>query len=58
MTLRNRDYRYIQWQRDLGEGEILFQELYDHRSDPEEKENVAARELEVVERFERVVAGE
>ena len=58
VSLRTRDYRYIQWQRNLGEGEILFQELYDHRSDPEEKENVAAREPEVVKRLERVVAGE
>ena len=58
VSLRSKNYRYIQWQRNLGEGEILFQELYDHRSDPEEKENVAAREPEVVKRLERVVAGE
>ena len=58
VTLRTRDYRYIQWQRDLGQGEILFQELYDHRSDPEEGDNLAAREPEVVKRLEALVAGE
>ena len=56
VTLRTRYYRYIQWQRDLSQGEILFQELYDHRSDPEEEDNLAAREPEVVKRLEELVA--
>ena len=56
VSLRTKDYRYIQWQRNLGQGEILFQELYDHRSDPEEEDNLAAREPEVVKRLEELVA--
>ena len=56
VTLRTRDYRYIKWQRNLGQGEILFHELYDHRSDPEEEDNLAAREPEVVKRLEELVA--
>lgn len=58
VSLRTRDYRYIQWQRDLNQGEILFQELYDHRSDPEEEDNLAAREPQVVKRFEGLLEGE
>lgn len=55
VTLRTRDYRYIQWQRNLGLGEILFQELYDHRSDPEEEDNLATQEPEVVKRLEALL---
>ena len=51
VSLRTRDYRYIQWQRDLGRGEILFQELYDHRSDPEEQSNLATKHPEIVARL-------
>ena len=36
--------------------ELLVQELYDHRSDPEEEDNLAAREPEVVKRLEALVA--
>ena len=56
VTLRTRDYRYIQWQRDLGRGDILFQELYDHRSDPKEADNLAIKKPEVVKRLEELLA--
>ena len=49
VTLRTGDYRYIQWQRDLGQGDILFQELYDHRVDPDEKDNLAKKKPELVD---------
>ena len=39
--MRTREYRYIQWQKDLGRGEIIFQELYDHRTDADEFHNLA-----------------
>ena len=55
VTLRSRVYRYVQWQKDLAEGDILFQELYDHRSDPDETNNLAAKEPKVVKRFEKML---
>ena len=36
-------------------GEILFRELYDHRSDPDETNNLAAKEPKVVKRFEKML---
>ena len=56
VTMRTRDYRYIQWQKDLGRGEIIFQELYDHRTDPEEQNNLAESSLEIVERLSKQLA--
>ena len=55
VTLRSRVYRYIQWQKDLAEGEILFRELYDHRSDPDETNNLAVKEPKVIKRFEKTL---
>ena len=55
VTLRSRVYRYIQWQKDLAEGEILFRELYDHRSDPGETNNLAASEPKVIKHFEKIL---
>ena len=55
VTLRSRVYRYIQWQKDLAEGEILFWELYDHRSDPGETNNLAASEPKVIKHFEKML---
>jgi arylsulfatase A-like enzyme len=55
VTLRSRVFRYIQWQKDLAEGEILFRELYDHRSDPGETNNLAARESKVIKHFEKML---
>lgn len=49
VTMRTKDYRYIQWQKELGIGEIIFQELYDHRTDPDEKNNLAGNNPELVE---------
>ena len=48
-------YRYIQWQKDLAVGEILFRELYDHRSDPDETNNLAAREQKIIKHFEKML---
>ena len=55
VTLRSRVYRYIQCQKDLAEGDILFRELYDHRSDPDETNNLSAKEPKVVKRFEKML---
>jgi len=35
-----------------GRGEIIFLELYDHRTDPEEQNNLAESSLEIVWRFQ------
>jgi iduronate 2-sulfatase len=55
VTLRSRVFRYIQWQKDLAEGEILFRELYDHRSDPDETNNLATSEPKVIKHFEKML---
>ena len=39
-AVRTEHYRYVQW-KDWKSGEILVEELYDHRSDPHEMNNVA-----------------
>ncbi|MEO2017229.1 MAG: hypothetical protein ABGZ53_22970 [Fuerstiella sp.] len=56
VTMRTREYRYIRWQKDLGRGKIIFQELYDHRTDPEEQNNLAESSLEIVERLSEQLA--
>ena len=56
VTMRTRDYRYIQWRKDLGRGELMFQELYDHRTDPEEQNNLAESSLEIVGRLSKQLA--
>ena len=48
-------YRYIQWQKDPAEGEILFRELYDHSSGPDETNNLEAREPKVIKHFEKML---
>ena len=53
VTMRTKDYRYIQWQKDLGRGELMFQELYDHRVDPDEKDNLAESYPKVIERLSK-----
>ena len=53
VTMRTKDYRYIQWQKDLGRGEFMFQELYDHRVDPDEKDNLAESNPKVIERLSK-----
>ena len=39
-AVRTENYRYVQW-KDWKSGEILEEELYDHRSDPNEMTNIA-----------------
>ena len=56
VTMRTKDYRYIQWQKDLGKGEVVFQELYDHRVDPDEEDNLGESNPKVVERLSRRLA--
>ena len=56
VTMRTKDYRYIQWQKELGQGEIIFQELYDHRTDPDEKNNLANQKAELVKSLSRLLA--
>ena len=55
VTLRSRDYRYTQWQKDLGRGDIIFQELYDHRSDPDEVDNLAAKKPKMIKQFAELI---
>ena len=40
-ALRTDDHRFVEW-RDFSTGEVVSRELYDHRSDPEERINIAA----------------
>ena len=56
VTMRTKVYRYIQWQKDLGMGDVVFQELYDHRVDPDEKDNLAESNPKVVERLSKRLA--
>jgi len=56
VTMRTRDYRYVQWQKDLGQGAVIFQELYDHRMDPDEEDNLAPKEPEVVKELSKRLA--
>ncbi|MDP6893448.1 MAG: sulfatase-like hydrolase/transferase, partial [Verrucomicrobiota bacterium] len=55
VTLRSRVYRYVQWQKDLAEGEILFRELYDHRSDPDETNNLAVKKPKMIKKFAELI---
>ena len=55
VTLRSRDYRYTQWQKDLGRGDIIFKELYDHRSDPDEVDNLAAKKPKMIKQFAELI---
>ncbi|TCS85872.1 iduronate 2-sulfatase [Anseongella ginsenosidimutans] len=41
-SLRTADYRYTEWQ-DFETGEVEARELYDHRKDPLETENIAGK---------------
>jgi arylsulfatase A-like enzyme len=41
-AMRTDRYRYIEW-LDAERGDIAFRELYDHRDDPHENENIAER---------------
>ena len=54
VTLRSRVFRYIQWQKDLAE-ERFSSGLYDHRSDPGETNNLAAREPKVIKHIEKML---
>lgn len=47
IAIRTDRFRYIEW-RDLKTGQIQERELYDHETDPQENENVAPRNTEVV----------
>ena len=40
-AIRTDRYRYVEW-RDFQSGAVRARELYDHRSDPNEKKNIAA----------------
>ena len=55
VTLRSRVYRYVQWQKDLAEGDILFQELDDHRSDPDEVYNLAVKKPKMTTKFAELI---
>ena len=55
VTMRTKDYRYIQWRKVLGRGELMFQELYDHRVDPSEKSNLAKKKPELVDALSKLL---
>jgi len=56
VSMRTKDYRYIQWQQNLEQGEVIFQELYDHRIDPDEKNNLAQKKPELVDTLSHLLA--
>ena len=56
VTMRTREHRFVQWQKDLGRGEIIHQELYDHRTDPEEQNNIATKHPAIVARLAKRLA--
>jgi hypothetical protein len=41
-SMRTKSFRYTEWQN-RETGEVMASELYDHRKDPKENENVSAR---------------
>ena len=48
-SVRTPTYRYTQWREDGGG--VIFEELYDHRSDPRELNNLAAEEPTLTEQL-------
>lgn len=40
-SVRTRDFRYVEWREPNNSNAVVWQELYDHRSDPEEAVSVA-----------------
>ncbi|NND96852.1 MAG: iduronate-2-sulfatase, partial [Pirellulaceae bacterium] len=53
-AVRTDRYRFVQW-RDVKLDHVVEQELYDHQTDPNETENVAATRPDVVERLQALV---
>jgi hypothetical protein len=57
-TIRTDTHRYVEWTD--RSGAVVGRELYDHRNDPEENENLAdtpAQEVAVREHAARLAAG-
>ena len=54
-SARSDRWRYVEW-LDTGRGEVVARELYDHRDDGGELQNVAARYPEVVRQMSSVLA--
>ena len=42
-SVRTKDFRYVEWRDSTKDGNAVFQELYDHCTDPEETINVAGK---------------
>lgn len=51
-SVRTPRWRYTQW-TSIEDGNLLAQELYDHRSDPHETQNIAADNPEIVRDLQR-----
>jgi iduronate 2-sulfatase len=57
-SVRTRDFRYVEWREPDNNNEVVWQELYDHRSDPEETVSIAHKPeyADVVKRHEKLVS--
>ena len=57
-SVRTSDFRYVEWREPDNSNAVIWQELYDHRSDPEETVSVANKQAyaDVVKRHETLVS--
>lgn len=57
-SVRTRDFRYVEWREPDNSNALVWQELYDHRSDPEETVSVSNKPTyaDVVKMHEKLVS--
>ena len=57
-SVRTRDFRYVEWREPDNRNAVVWQELYDHRSDPKESVSVAnkLKYAELVEQHKKLVS--
>ena len=53
-AIRDARYRMVRWEPGRGDDSVVY-ELYDYQTDPLETQNVAADQMEIVQRLERVL---
>lgn len=58
-SVRTQEFRYVEWREPDNNNAVVWQELYDHRSDPEETVSVFDKPeyADVVKRHEKLVYG-